>query len=54
MPRGLSERLLLRSLEMYEPRAFGPEWQTAALRGDWLEYLGCKIEIDLMPLLAEF
>jgi hypothetical protein len=26
----------------------------AALEGDWLEFIGCKIEIDLMQLLAEF
>jgi len=37
-----------------EPHVFGLAMSAAALEGDWLEFIGCKIEIDLMQLLAEF
>jgi len=41
-------------LRCMEPHVFGPAMSAAALEGDWLEFIGCKIEIDLMQLLAEF
>jgi hypothetical protein len=47
MLRGLSEHCFLRVLEIYTR-------QVGALERKWLELFGCKIEIDLMKLLAEF
>ena len=41
-------------LRCMEPHIFGPAMSAAALEGDWLEFIGCKIEIDLKQLLAEF
>ena len=54
VPHSLLGHCLLGNLEMYGAAYLRPGDVGRSASGDCLEFIGCKIEIDLKQLLAEF